>query len=93
MKGEKVQFGFIDKSVKALEGLSKDWNVTGYFKECEKCRNSFIDTIQNNYGDIQKTRSETLKFKNELDAVGNITSMKTLLKFSTVILPSSSKGM
>ena len=85
MRGEKVQFGFIDKSVKVLEGLRKDWNVTDYWKECEECRKSFIDAIQNNYGDIQKTRSETLKFKNELDAVGNITSMKTLLKFSKIV--------
>ncbi len=85
MRGEKVQFGFIDKSVKALEGLRKDWNVTDYWKECEECRKSFIDAIQNNYGDIQKTRSETLKFKNELVKVDKIKSYKEFQKFLAAV--------
>ena len=85
MRGEKVQFGFIDKSVKVLEGLRKDWNVTDYWKECEECRKSFIDAIKNNYGDIQKTRSETLNFKNELIEIGEIKDEEKLKEFLKVV--------
>ena len=85
MKGEKVQFEFIDKSVKVLEGLRKDWNVTDYWKECEECRKSFIDAIKNNYGDIQKTRSETLNFKNELIEIGEIKDEEKLKEFLKVV--------
>lgn len=49
MRGEKVQFGFIDKSIKVLENYRNNLDIVAYLKECEKCRNSFIDAIQNNY--------------------------------------------